>query len=101
MKSLHNSQRELRVFWDSQDSENEGWYFRLTKCDENGDLTMLAEDSIDAGRDDLDGACDEVCRYLGIDATHDDFGTGTDDGGYGILTDDGSGILDQLEGGEV
>ena len=86
MNTTKNNTRQLTVYWDAQDPDNEGWYSKLTTRDMFGNFATT-EEAIAAERDDLDGAIDEACRFWEIDATHDDFATSDSDGGSGVWTE--------------
>ena len=71
----------VTIYWDSQDSGNEGWAYRTIDsdgCEESGSVDGVSDD-------DLCGAIDLACHELDLPLTHDDFGTEPDvDGGYGV-----------------
>jgi hypothetical protein len=69
---------KVTVYWDAQDSSNEGWAYRLS--DEDGDIESGSLDSIS---DDLDVAIDEAISISGLDLTADMFAREPHiDGGY-------------------
>ena len=74
--------RELKVYWDSQDGDNNGWAYRLTEDGADTDSGPIDNPG------DLDDAIDEACHMLDIPATHDDFACSQAEGGYGVWTED-------------
>ncbi len=76
---------EITIYWDSQDSSNEGWAYRA--ADEDGLIESGSIDGIDA--DDLDGAIEDACSTIGVDLTPDQFAREPYiDGGYATWTAD-------------
>ena len=59
----------VEVYWDSQDSANEGWAVRWWRGSQESSDAV----SIDATAS-LDDAIDQACHELDMDLTHDDFG---------------------------
>ena len=69
----------LTIYWDSQDSSNEGWAYRASDAD--GDIDSGPIDGV--ADDNLSGAIDQACHGLGLDLTHDDFSVEPNlEGGY-------------------
>ena len=75
-----DSYREIRVYWDPSDPEDEGWGYRAIDAqgrEESG--------RIHAKADDICCAIEEACFVLGARLTTDDFAIEPiKEGGYGI-----------------
>lgn len=70
---------EIRVYWDNQDRDNEGWAVRWFSSDREMGSDGIGIDS----KARLDDAIDQACYELGVDLTHDDFACSPDvDGGH-------------------
>jgi len=80
MNSAANSTRQLTVYWDVTPNW-EGWSYKLT----NGDAEKCGR--LFDYHHTLSEAIDQACHVLLIPATHDDFATSGDDGGYGVWTE--------------
>ena len=66
----------LTIYWDSQDSSNEGWAYRASDADgdiDSGPIDGVADDNNRYLLYNLSGAIDQACYELGLDLTHDDF----------------------------
>ena len=59
----------VKVYWDTQDSSNEGWAYRASDA-----IGLIDTGAIDGvADDDLDGAIAEAIQSLDIDVSADQF----------------------------
>ena len=70
---------EVRIYWDTQDSDNEGWAVKWYEGDE-----VRGSDAIEA--DSLSDAIEEAIRMLDLPCSTDDFATSREEGGWAIWT---------------
>ncbi len=77
---MSSTATKITVYWDVQDSANEGWAYRLSH--QSGEI---ASGAIDA--DDLDAAIEQAIVESGLEITVDAFAKEPNlDGGYAIWT---------------
>ena len=72
---------EVRVYWDAQDSDNEGWAVEWHEHNQ-----IRGSESIEA--DTLNEAIEESILTLGLPCRADDFGIADEEGGFAIWTSD-------------
>ena len=70
---------EVRVYWDAQDQDNEGWAVKWFEGEE-----LLGSDAVAA--ETLGDAIEEVVRILDLPCGTDDFATHREEGGWAIWT---------------
>ncbi len=73
---------EIKVYWDYQDVNNQGWAYEALDC-----LGLIDSGAIDVDGDDMDGAVDGACSQLCVDLSHDDFAAEQEYGGFAFWTD--------------
>ena len=75
----HRKPTDIRVYWDRQDRNNEGWAYNCR--DDNG---MIAAGTLESTT--LEHAVEEACRLLKMKGIEQEFSFAQEEGGYAIWT---------------